>query len=144
MKTKPSMLKRIGGYITLQRVHKNFYDKVYAHPWLGLFFEGYSQEAIERRQSDFMAEKMGGSKEYLGKHPLMAHRTMYITEELFEIRQRLLRETLLEFDLPTELIDKWLRIDAAFKNMIVKKSIADFYHTSWKYEKRVIIPKPRP
>ena len=138
---KQSLLNLVGGVETLKQVHKIFYDKVYAHPWLGKFFEGHSQQAIENRQTSFMAEKMGGPKTYMGKPPLMAHRAMYINEELFALRQEILKESLQEFGLREDLIEKWLRIDAAFKKQIVKNSIEDFYHTTWKYEKRVIIPK---
>jgi len=46
-KTKITLFDAVGGLPTLQKVHKIFYDKVYAHPWLGPFFEGHSQEAIE-------------------------------------------------------------------------------------------------
>ena len=72
----------------------------------------------------------------------MSHRAMYITEELFELRQALLRESLQEINMPEPLIRRWLKIDAAFKKMIVKDSIVSFYSHTWKYEKRVIIPKP--
>lgn len=138
-----TLFERIGGLATLQAVHKIFYDKVYAHPWLGRFFEGHDQAAIEKRQTAFMAEKMGGPKSYLGKDPYMAHRAMYITPELFDLRTRLLRDALEEYGLDETLIKRWLRIDSAFKKLIAKDSIEDFYRTTWKYEKRIIIPKPR-
>ena len=139
---KESLFTAVGGLPTLQRVHKIFYDKVYAHPWLGKFFEGHSQEAIENRQTSFMAEKMGGPVEYMGKHPQMAHRHMYITEELFEVRRVLLTESLCEAGVSDELAERWLRIDSAFMKSVVKESIADFYRESFKYERRVIIPSP--
>lgn len=139
---RPCLFDLVGGMETLERVHKIFYDKVYAHPWLGKYFEGHNQESIERRQSLFMAEKMGGDIEYLGKMPKMAHRQMFITEELFEIRSELLRESLQEAGVPDELAERWMRIDQAFKKAIVKPSIERFYQNTFKYEKRVIIPKP--
>jgi len=43
-----SLFDALGGYETLQRVHKIFYDKVYTHPWLGAFFKGHDQSFIER------------------------------------------------------------------------------------------------
>ena len=138
---KQTLFDAVGGLPTLQKVHKNFYDKVYAHPWLGKFFAGHNQEAIENRQTSFMAVKMGGDVMYLGKEPKMAHRAMYITEELFYLRTELLRESLEEAGVPAELTKRWIKIDSAFKKHIVKDSIEDFYKTTWKYEKRVIIPK---
>lgn len=137
-----SLFDAVGGLPTLQRVHKIFYDKVYAHPWLGRFFEGHDQAAIENRQTSFMAEKMGAPVEYMGKHPKMAHRHMYITEELFEVRRALLADALCEAGVSDELAERWLRIDSAFMKSIVKGSIAEFYRESFKYERRLIIPKP--
>ena len=142
MQERQTLFDAVGGLPVLQRVHKIFYDKVYAHPWLGQFFEGHSQEAIENRQTSFMAEKMGGPVEYMGKHPKMAHRHMYITEELFELRRQLLEDSLREAGVSDQLSERWLRIDSAFMKNIVKDSIESFYQESFKYERRLIIPKP--
>jgi hemoglobin len=140
---KQTLFEALGGLPTLQRVHKIFYDKVYAHPWLGKFFAGHSQEAIKARQTSFMAEKMGSDKPYYGKDMKMAHRQMYITPELFELRHDLLRESIREAGVPEELAQRWLKIDSAFYRQIVKDSIESFYAWSWKYETRVIVPRPR-
>ncbi len=142
MAAKETLFDLIGGLPTLETVHKIFYDKVYAHPWLGKFFEGHSQASIERRQTLFMAEKMGGPIEYMGKMPKMAHRQMYITDELFDLRQQLLAESLQEAGVDAALAQRWLRIDGAFRKAIVKPSIEAFYQYTFRYEKRVIIPKP--
>lgn len=142
MQERQTLFDAVGGLSVLQRVYKIFYDKVYAHPWLGQFFEGHSQEAIENRQTSFMAEKMGGTVEYMGKHPQMAHRHMYITAELFELRRQLLEDSLREAGVSDELSERWLRIDSAFMKNIVKDSIESFYQESFKYERRLIIPKP--
>lgn len=138
---KLSLFDEVGGLATLQKVHKIFYDKVYEHPWLKLFFDGHDQEAIESRQTSFMAEKMGANVDYWGKQPKMAHRQMYITQELYDIRHEILRESLMEAGVATGLAERWLKIDYAFKRQIVKDSIESFYKTTWNFEKRVIIPK---
>lgn len=138
---KLSLLDELGGFATLQKVHRIFYDKLYAHPWLKHFFAGHNQQAIEDRQTAFMAEKMGGAVAYWGKQPRMAHRQMYITEELFDLRHALLRDSLEEADIRGDLALRWLKIDYAFKRQIVKQSIEEFYKTTWQYEKRIIIPK---
>jgi len=138
---KPTLFDELGGLATLQKVHRIFYDKLYAHPWLKQFFTGHSQQAIEDRQTMFMAVKMGGDVAYWGKQPHMAHRQMYITGELFDLRHELLRDSLEEAGIRDELAERWLKIDYAFKRQIVKPSIEAFYKTTWKYEKRIIIPK---
>lgn len=138
---KRTLFDEIGGLPTLQKVHRIFYDKVYAHPWLGRFFEGHDQEAIENRQTTFMGLKMGGDVTYMGKEPRSSHRALYINDELFDLRTAILRESLEEAGVRPDLIERWIALDGSFRGQIVKDSIADFYATSWKYEKRVIIPK---
>jgi hemoglobin len=137
-----TLFDAIGGLPTLRKVHKIFYDKIYAHDWLTLFFAGHDQQSIENRQTKFMAEKMGGPVEYYGKQPLMAHRHMYITRELFDLRHELLKASLREAGIADDLARRWLKIDYAFMRQIVKPSIESFYQTTFQYEKRLIIPKP--
>ncbi|MBI3772835.1 MAG: group 1 truncated hemoglobin [Gammaproteobacteria bacterium] len=139
---KQSLFEAVGGFPTLRKVHKIFYDKIYAHPWIGQFFIGHDQVAIENRQTYFMAIKMGGPDQYMGKEPLMAHRQMYITDDLFDLRTELLRESLAEAGVPDALAERWIRIDGAFRRQIVKDSIEDFYRNTFAYEQRVIVPKP--
>jgi len=139
---RENLFDAVGGLPTLERVHKRFYDKVYAHPWLGKFFEGHRQALIENRQTQFMAEKMGGPIVYPGKAPEVAHKAMYITEELFELRQQLLRESLEEDGLDEALIERWLKIDSAFRHKIVNPSREQFDSIDLKFEQPIIIPKP--
>ena len=139
---KQTLFDAVGGLPTLQKVHKIFYDKVYAHPWLGKFFVGHSQAAIEGRQTSFMAEKMGGDVVYMGKDLHTAHETMYITQELFDLRHAILDESIREADVPDDLRERWLRIDGAFTKPIIKNSRETFMATSWPYKKHIVIPKP--
>jgi hemoglobin len=139
---KQTLFDAIGGLPTLRRVHKIFYDKIYAHPWLGQFFVAHNQAAIEDRQTSFMGEKMGGDVTYMGKDLKTAHETMYVTQELFDLRQSILDESIREAGLPDELRERWLRIDSAFMKMIVKDSRDTFLAQSWPYKKHIIVPKP--
>lgn len=142
MNSKQSLFDQVGGRPTLDRVHKRFYDKVYAHPWLGQFFQGHSQQAIELRQTQFMGWKMGGDISYPGMELELAHRRMYITAELLQVRQRLLRESLVEEQIEPSVIERWLKIDAAFWRQIQNESLESFRAIDLKYERPVIIPDP--
>jgi hemoglobin len=137
-----TLYEAAGGLPTLQKVHKIFYDKVYAHDWLKLFFAGHDQKAIEDRQTSFMAEKMGGPDPYPGKEIRMVHEAMYITPELFEIRMQLLDAALQEAGVDARSRERWLKIDAAFRKHVVKDSVEAMYDNDWKYKKPIIIPKP--
>ena len=139
---KQTLYDAVGGLPMLEKVHKIFYDKVYAHPWLGKFFEGHDQKAIEGRQTSFMGEKMGGPA-YIGKPLKQVHENMFIPQELVDLRTELLRESLREAGVNDELAARWLRIDSAFTQQVTKPSVAAFYRDySFKYKQRLIIPKP--
>ncbi|EAU54911.1 group I truncated hemoglobin [Mariprofundus ferrooxydans] len=142
MSKKISLFDQVGGLPTLDRVHKRFYDKMYAHPWLGKFFEGHDQQAIELRQTQFMGVKMGGAMRYPGMALELAHRRMYITLEQLELRQSILRESLEEEHVPEPLIKRWLKIDAAFWGHIKNDSLEEFQQVDLKYERPLIVPNP--
>lgn len=121
-----STIEQLGGREILEKVMKEFYDRVYEHPWLGLYFQHVEQEVIEKQQVDFMMGALGGPKNlYSGRLPIEVHKNMFITAELFELREKLLVEALNKLDAPQELVDRWLKIDEAFKSGIVKKKVED-------------------
>jgi len=120
-----SLYARLGGKEVLQKVHKDFYDKAYAHPWLKLYFTDKPQTVLEDQQTDFMAQLIGGPKAYGGKTPKMAHQHMNISEELFALRRSLLSEAIKDNGISDALREEWLTADSALKNAIVKKSVDD-------------------
>lgn len=123
--TGKRLFDRIGGRATLDRVHKIFYDKIYAHDWLGRYFQSVSQAHVESQQSDFMSHLMGGPKSYSGRMPIDAHMHIYITDELFAVRHDLLAAALVEAEVPTVERGEWLKIDMAFKKVLLKPSLED-------------------
>jgi hemoglobin len=119
------LFDRIGGRATLEAVHKRFYDKIYAHIWIGQFFRGIDQNHIENQQTDFMTLLFGGPKAYSGRMPIDAHEHILIDEELFAVRTELLSESLRESGIGPVETDDWLRIDGAFKKVLIKKTLSE-------------------
>ncbi len=138
---KPSLFDKLGGKETLEKVHTIFYDKIYSHPQLSPFFLNQPRQFIENQQTAFMTEKMGGPKEYTGKPPRYAHLHMYITDKIFDIRRQLLNEALIETGVPLNLRNCWLKIDSAFRQSIVKKSLESFNET-YTFKQKIIVQKP--
>ncbi|MDH5673384.1 MAG: group 1 truncated hemoglobin [Myxococcales bacterium] len=118
-----SLFDDIGGRPALARVHRIFYDKVYAHHWLRRFFAHVPQQVIEDQQTDFMTQAMGGPAVYCGRLPVAAHKHMFITDELFELRHQLLAQSLEEGGVRGENARRWLKIDAAFRGKLTKRSL---------------------
>lgn len=118
-----TLYARLGGKNTFDRVHKIFYDKVYAHNWLRKYFTDKPQQLLEEQQTNFMIQIMGGPKCYGGKTAKAAHQHMFITEELFELRASLLSDSIIEAGIDDNLRVEWLNADAALKKAIVKTSL---------------------
>ena len=137
-----SLYERLGGRPTLEKVHKIFYDKLNQHPWLSGFFAGVNQTHIENQQSDFIGQLTGGPKIYSGRMPNHAHAHIYITDELFTVRSELLRQSLIEAGVPEKEREDWLKVDMAFKRVMVKESP---HHCVKRYidEEIVIIDNPK-
>ena len=117
-----TLYDRLGGKPTYVKVHKIFYDKAYAHPWLSQYFTDKPQELLENQQTDFMIQLMGGPKCYSGKSPKSAHQHILITDELFELRTKMLSESITEAGISDELKEQWLDADATFQRALVKTS----------------------
>ncbi len=117
-----TLYDRLGGKPTLEKVHRIFYDKAFAHPWLSKFFTDKPQEVLENQQTDFMSQLMGGPKIYGGKSPKSAHQHMLITDELFELRSQLLSDAIREAGIDDGLREEWLEADRTLKRAVVKKT----------------------
>lgn len=120
-----SLFEQIGGRNTLIKVHKIFYDRLFEHPWVKLYFKEQSQEVLENQQTDFIQGAMGGPRQYCGKFPIPAHKHIFITYELFDLRHQILKESIQEVGLSPELVERWLKIDWAFREAICKTSISE-------------------
>lgn len=131
----------MGGRSALITINKVFYDKIYQHPWLKLYFEEIPQEHIESQQVDFMQKVLGGENVYVGKTPPNSHTHMFIPDELFEERKKLLCEAFVESNASQQLIDKWLFLDESFRRFIVKKHI-DECQPRFKTDPILNFPKP--
>ena len=123
--SKLNEFNKMGGRASLIKINKIFYDKVYKHPWLKLFFEKIPQQHIEDQQVDFMQKVLGGPNIYVGKAPPAAHMHIFINEEIFELRQKLLQEAFVEANTDSVLVDKWLALDKSFKRVLLKDSPSD-------------------
>jgi hemoglobin len=137
-----SLLEQIGGRATLERVHRLFYDRVYAHSWLSGYFQGTERAHIENQQTEFMMTTMGGERIYCGSPPKAAHAHIFINDELFDLRHQMLADAIRDFGLDEELAQQWLKIDAAFRSSLVKGS-RDECQKRFPTDQIVDVPRPK-
>lgn len=136
-----TLFDRIGGFDTLRKVHKIFYDELFQHPWIRPYFTDKPQEVLENQQTDFMAQLMGGPRCYGGKTPKMAHQHMHIVEEMFDIRNDVLSDAIKKAGIADDLREEWLAADRSLKQAVVKKSKEDC-RTAYAAQEILDFPKP--
>jgi len=134
-------LDEVGGRACLERVHKILYEKLLSHPWLKGFFVGQERWHLEIQQTDFMADLFGGPPCYAGRMPMYGHQHIFITDEVFMIRHKLLAEALSEANVTDDHKARWLKFDIGMKAAIIKESIDDC-EGRYRNEKVLVVPKP--
>lgn len=117
------LLNEIGGEAVILRVHQRFYNALFDEPWLETFFFGKSKESLIIKQTQFMVAAFNGPNNYTGDTPAFVHMHMFITDEMADVREKILREAILAEDLSASVAERWLKVDRAFRPAIVKKSV---------------------
>lgn len=126
----------------INRISTQFYDLVYEHEWLKLVFGHREKEVLNSQQIAFMIQSFGGPKLYGGQNPADAHPHIFINEEMWQEREQLLKEAHRMVGAPQEYLDRWLKIDNAFKKFIVMDSPSQA-EKRWFTDQVIVIPDPR-
>lgn len=124
----------------VRKITEEFYELVYKDEWLKLVFT-IDQKVITNQQIDFMVGALGGEKRYGGKSPGDAHPHIYIDEEMWERRESLLKQAMKNVSSPEEINQKWLKIDQAFKRLIITGDISNVRKRFFSDE-LIIVPNP--
>ena len=101
-----TLFDELGGTAGREWVHRIFYGKLLAHPWLRGFFHGKDRDHLESQQTDFMTGMFGGPKCYFGRAVGCAHIHLFISDEVFTLRHGLLADSLAEAGVPATLAEK--------------------------------------
>ncbi|MDX8378410.1 MAG: globin domain-containing protein [Mariprofundales bacterium] len=126
-----NLLKEIGGEEIIRRVHQRFYNVLFEDNYLGQFFYGKSKPSLIMKQTQFMVAAFGGEDNYRGGTPAFVHMHMLVTDEMADIRETILRRTILAEGLSEDIADRWLSVDHAFRPSIVKKSEDECVMRCW-------------
>ncbi len=117
------LFEEIGSADVILRVHQRFYDVLFEEPWLEKFFYGKAKDVLISKQTEFMTAAFGGPNNYTGDTPAFVHMHMFITDEMSDVRETLLKKAILAEGLSSSITERWLRVDRSFRPAIVKKSV---------------------
>ncbi len=98
-----------------------FYEMAYEDPWFKKFFRNIDQEIITSQQTDFMVGNLGGPKKYCGRIPKDAHPQVWVDEDIWQYRENMLKTAFDKIGFPSDLRERWLKIDEAFKHVIINR-----------------------
>lgn len=104
----------------LNKILHDFYNKVFTDDRLSPFFAHVTQDRLEQKQYNFLFHNITGEKVYFGMSMRNAHHWMVISEELFEYRSQLLRDSIKKFNLPGHLMERWMALEESHQSKIVK------------------------
>ena len=79
-----TMFDRVGGYSTIHRVAKAFFEKVPNSTNLAPYFENSDMTGLVRHQTEFLGSLMGGPVRYSNKDLEQIHKFMDITDTAFD------------------------------------------------------------
>ena len=120
-----NFLSEIGGAEKVLQVHIHFYKVMFADPWLGQFFYGKHESVLASKQTDFMVAAFGGPNHYDGDTPAFVHMHMYVTADVADFREQILRQSILACGLSAVVADIWLKVDSSFRSAIVKQELSE-------------------
>ena len=123
----PAIWLALGQGPGLTRLLEDFYTRVYADPRLSPFFQGVPKERAVQKQYEFLADVFTGRRSYFGLNPFNAHHWMVISDELFDHREALFEQVLVEHGVAPELARRWLAMHELFRAELVKAAPRGLY-----------------
>ena len=111
----------------LHAIARAFYDKVYAHPWIGRFFQGVDQARQELKLVRFFHLSWHDPvfAQIQGQYLKEEHAHMYITPALFDLRQELFAAAMRELGHDEALVRAFLAFNESWRPYVVKGSVAE-------------------
>jgi hemoglobin len=100
-----SLFDKYGGFASVSKVVFAFYDKAVDSDIVGPYFDNIDMRAQVDHQTKFISSLMGGPASYSDEALQKVHAGLSIDKESFEEVSRLLRETLVEFELESEDVE---------------------------------------
>lgn len=111
----------------LAAVVSTFYDRVYAHPWIGRYFAKVDQRIQEFELVLFIEaswEDRAYPKRQL-QYMQAQHAHVFVTDALFDLRQALFTEALRHHGHDERVVEAFLHFHERWRPLVVKSSVAE-------------------
>jgi hemoglobin len=106
------------GEAELRSVITDFYSRVFGDVMIGFLFEGKDRQRLIDREYEFTAQLLGADVKYTGRPMRTAHGHLPIFGGHFERRLQILRETMRDHAIDSEVQRAWLDHSLALRGQI--------------------------
>jgi hemoglobin len=117
--TTPSLFSRLGGMFAVDAAVDRFYAKVMADGRISHFFQHIDMKKQAGKLKAFLAFAFGAPYPYPGQALREAHQHMHITEEHFNAVAEHLVSTLVDMNVPQDLIDEVVEVVMTTKDDVL-------------------------
>lgn len=100
-----TLFDKYGGFATVSKVVMSFYDRVLDSDQIGEYFDDIDMKRLIDHQTKFVASIMGGPASFSDDMLKRVHARFEISREDFDEVARLLRDTLVEFEMEHDDIE---------------------------------------
>ena len=107
MEVSETLFERIGGD-KLREVIADFYERITTDVMIGFLFHGKDRQRLIDLEWQFTAKLLGGDVAYTGRPMRKAHAKSPILGGHFDRRLQLLRETLADHDVDSDVQHAWI------------------------------------
>ena len=116
-----SLYERLGGEPAVDAAVDIFYRKVLADERISHYFDSVDMDAQRAKQKAFLTFAFGGPHAYQGKDMRTAHAKMSLQEADFDAVMENLGATLMELNVPEDLIGEAAGIALSVKNDVLNR-----------------------
>ena len=116
----PEMWEALDEGAGLREILENFYDRAYEDPRLGPYFHNVTKARAISKQYEFLSSVFKGDHTFFGMRPFNAHHWMVISDDLFDYREAMMEDCVMDYGLPDHLLRRWRAFHELFRREIVK------------------------
>lgn len=114
--------ERLGGEDGLARIIRCFVDRVYEDMIIGFLFRRIDKENLIAREIEFASRHLGGPHVYTGRPIREAHQKHPINRGHFHRRMWLLERVLLECQVDSDVMERWLHHNRMLESLVTDGS----------------------
>jgi hemoglobin len=115
-----TLFEELGGEARLHAIIDAFVDRVCDDTMIGFFFARVNRDRLKQREFELAAEHLGSDIRYTGRPLAQAHAAHPIMGGQFMRRLQILKQTLLEHQVPERVQTHWIDHTLKLRPLITK------------------------